>query len=378
MKIFISRMLQFAILAQSALVHAGDQAAPKSIAEYFKNNKLITERRPFYNADATQRVEYYCEDENLPGGGNEGASNPANVHCTAALFIKRSGKWIFSDRVDLRYGSVQTFTGHKLIAEMLEYGASDALCCPSEKTTLVFNTKTGKFVEDIAAEGKPALVYAIEKDAKPNQIAEMIRRGADVNAQDAKGRTPLMIALRRDNVNVDTVQLLLDHNADVNAMPEDGTTALISATLGNNISIVRLLPEKGADVNAKQKDGRTALIYAASIDIIKLLLDKGADVKAKAQDGWPALPHAITDGKVDVVRLLLEKGAEVNEQYGNGLTPLILAVSNGKVEMVRLLLDKGADVNLPGAGSKTRTPLTIASERGRAEIVKLLLDRGAK
>jgi hypothetical protein len=95
------------MLANLGSAQADDQSTRKSISEYFKNNKLITSRHAFYNADKTQRVESYCEDENRPGGTNEGASNPANVRCAAALFLKQSGIWAFSNEIQLRYGSVK-------------------------------------------------------------------------------------------------------------------------------------------------------------------------------------------------------------------------------------------------------------------------------
>src|SRR5271169_443376 len=87
--------------AQYTTAQGEDKSTTKSISEYFKNDRLITNRQAFYNSDKTQRVEYYCDDENMPGGSNEGASNPANVHCQAALFLNKSGKWIFSDEIQL-------------------------------------------------------------------------------------------------------------------------------------------------------------------------------------------------------------------------------------------------------------------------------------
>jgi len=376
--LFISSVLLsiYLMILQSA--YADDRTTPKSIDEYFIGNKLITSQKSFINSENTQRIEYYCEDENLPGGANEGASNPANVHCAAALFVKQSGKWMFSDRLELRYGTVKKFTGNKLEIDLLEYGDHDSLCCPTDHTLLTYSTRSGKISEDISAEGKLPIVKAVEENANANHVANMITRGANVNSRDTKGKPILIIAVEKQNIDV--VQLLLEHGANINASQRNGNTALISAAMGGlrNTDIVRLLLEKGADPNASQEDGTTALIYAAiggSAEQVNLLLDKGANVNARKDDGWSALDFAISQSRREVAQLLLKRGAKTDE-VSNKVVPLVLAASGFDVGMVKLLLDNGANIN--AKDSKGNTALRNASGGNeRIEIVKLLLERGA-
>jgi hypothetical protein len=70
----------------------------------------LERRGPVIEADVHplrpgQLAVRYCVDENLEGGKNEGASNPANVHCEAALFV--GGKpWRFVNEISPGQGDV--------------------------------------------------------------------------------------------------------------------------------------------------------------------------------------------------------------------------------------------------------------------------------
>ena len=70
---------------------------------------------------------------------------------------------------------------------------------------------------------------------------------------------------------------------------------LLNAVIVENVDTVRILLEKGANVDAKTNNGRTALIEVSArgrTDIVKMLIDKGADVNAKDNDGGTALTFA--------------------------------------------------------------------------------------
>ncbi len=76
----------------------------------------------------------------------------------------------------------------------------------------------------------------------------------------------------------------------------------------NNYDSVKILIEKGADVNAKDNKGLTPLMYAAEYDtkgtIINLLLENGADFNAKDNDGKTALEYASNNPNHDIKKLL--------------------------------------------------------------------------
>ncbi|MFC0590355.1 ankyrin repeat domain-containing protein [Novosphingobium aquiterrae] len=89
----------------------------------------------------------------------------------------------------------------------------------------------------------------------------MIAKGANVNARDGKGQTPLVVA---SNFNfVEGVELLVSHGARVDESNNAGETPLINAVHNRNIALVRVLIKAGASATRADNSGRTALDYAA-------------------------------------------------------------------------------------------------------------------
>src|SRR6516225_5427257 len=89
------------------------------------------------------------------------------------------------------------------------------------------------------------------------------------------------------------VRARLDAGLDVNARDADGNTPLLLAAVYAGPECVELLLKKGADVNAKNKFEATPLHRAATnYEKAKLLIDAGADVKAKTKSGRTVLTLA--------------------------------------------------------------------------------------
>ncbi len=173
------------------------------------------------------------------------------------------------------------------------------------------------------------------------QVEALLAQGADVNAKDTYGVTPIDKAVSWGQKDI--AELLLAKGADINAKTEDGGTLLHLAASGGHKDVVELLLAKGADVNAKSRYDFTALnsaAYEGHKDVVELLLAKGADVNAKDKDGmtplhWVANLNKKDNGK-DIAELLLAKGADLNAKNKFGQTPLYLAIDK---DIVALLED---------------------------------------
>jgi len=142
-----------------------------------------------------------------------------------------------------------------------------------------------------------------------------------------------------DVVDMSKVQDLIKRGADVDAKDNDGDTPLHLATERNFIEIAKLLIERGADVNAKNSWGETPLHMASyhnRIEIAKLLLDAGADVEAKNMFGMTPLYFTDTIKKIKLAQLLLERGANPMTKANHGKTPF----SKAKSKQMRELLQK--------------------------------------
>jgi hypothetical protein len=139
------------------------------------------------------------------------------------------------------------------------------------------------------------------------RVRELLRKGANANAKDRGGWTPLHWAAFWGHVDV--AKLLLEHGADVNARDEDSRTPLHVAAAGGHAEVARLLLERGADANARGKDGWTPLHYAASYghaDVARLLLDHGADPSIRDKDGRTPLDIARATRHKEVARVIEE------------------------------------------------------------------------
>jgi len=184
--------------------------------------------------------------------------------------------------------------------------------------------------------------------------------------------------------DIDTIRRLMETGIDPISrfrftFPElaeinERNTALIAAAENGDAESVRLLLDAGADMNATNNDGDTALILAAvqgHAEIVRLLLDRGANVEATDSDGYTAFIVAAASSHAEIVRLLLDRGADINATNHDGNTSLIEAAQNGYADIVRLLLDRGA--NVEATDNDGHTALRYAAQIGHAEIVRLIL-----
>ena len=232
---------------------------------------------------------------------------------------------------------------------------------------------------------------AAEYTTNPTIVRLLLQAGADPNAPDDSGLTPLHWG--SENSNPMVVTHLLDAGADLNARDNKGYTALHwAAAQSGNGRVVKVLLDRGADPLAESNDGRTplhsALRYRAEPSVVSRMLDTGVDeyltplqlavlrgdvtaVEGTLADGadpneadhygWRALHFAVPLAGLEVVSALLAAGADVDARTGSGATALHLAAPQAPVPVVSALLDGGADPNARDEDSG-RTPLHYAAQ----------------
>jgi len=242
-------------------------------------------------------------------------------------------------------------------------------------------------------------------------IKWLIGRGIDINAAGCSGMTPLIAAAyacRKSNDHT-LIDWLLDHGADVNAVEDQGDTALKSAV--GMSSLVRKLLDAGADPNGGHgATALMAAARAGSTASAILLIAAGADINAVTEDGDTALHDAeyygheriktllVENGAVysaivtenlhaairrkkteDILRLIHE-GADIEEPDKYGRSPLLCAIQHEcGLSVIEALLTAGANPNhqLPNHRIYGTTALESAVFSGNAGIIKLLLSHGA-
>jgi ankyrin repeat protein len=129
-------------------------------------------------------------------------------------------------------------------------------------------------------------------------------------------------------------------------MSDDANSDLwTAAKVGDNEALLRAL-ERGANVNAVGRDSplRVAAVYGHA-STIQLLVQHGADINALNSLGVSALQHACAYGQVGAVKQLLGLGARP-DVCESGSSPLLIAVSNNCCEVTRVLVEAGVDVKI--------------------------------
>ena len=193
-------------------------------------------------------------------------------------------------------------------------------------------------------------------------IETLLAAGADPNATQTSGLTPLMTAARTGNLQA--VEALLAHGADVNAFTVRlEATALMWAVAAPHPAVVRVLLDAGADPTTSTTKGYTTLMYAArngDIPMAETLIAAGVDVNSPSADGTHILPFAIIGGRDRFALFLIERGADPNGSMGDirALHAAVGAVGpwmggfggrgipvNRRLPVVEALLARGADPN---------------------------------
>ncbi len=230
-------------------------------------------------------------------------------------------------------------------------------------------------------------------------LRRLIEDGVSIDAVDDDGQTALCLALRSEQV--EAASLLIRAGADVNTQGSNwGVPLMIAARLGQT-DIVRMLIERGADVNASLSTGWTPLLMAARFghtEIARMLLDAGAKTDARTREEMTPLLFAVLHGFPEIERMLTNRGVKpdifaeamrgdaeevaarlqksphlAHEKVGN-LTLLHWAAYCDHLDVGRVLLDCGADVN---AVSEVAPPLHWAVRKNHVEFARLLLSHGA-
>ena len=172
----------------------------------------------------------------------------------------------------------------------------------------------------------------------------------DVNERRVGLRTPLHAAAGAsgsnppptENSRVSVVLTLLAEGADVNAKDSSGWTPLHHAAVGGYVSIIAaLIAEEGTEVDLKDIFGVTPLYWVAgngNYDSVVALIAAGADVTLTDNSGETPLHWAARSGRHDVVVVLAAAGADVNATDNSGNTPLHNAAKMGNSSVVKSLI----------------------------------------
>ena len=238
-------------------------------------------------------------------------------------------------------------------------------------------------------------IWSAAAEGNLNSVKEHLAKGLDINAKGGTLKSSALVsATLYDQVKM--TEFLIQSGADVNVKGDDGGTALHAAAFLGQYEIAKLLIQNGADVNARNNEGET-VINGTMADwettkfiagILQLKLDREAVETGRNQivellrkNGVTADFSDPTDndfwtmagaGNLQAVKEHLAKGLDINAKNKDGVTALQIATLLGQYEIAELLVQKGADVN--AKANDGTTALHSAAFLGRHKEAKLLLE----
>ncbi len=219
----------------------------------------------------------------------------------------------------------------------------------------------------LGAADSPDRLFSAIREGKHALAGRLIEEGADINAANPAGVTPLLHAVLTSDSKM--VRLLIAKGANVKAQGESGVTPLHAAAF--DAELTRVLLDAGADPNAATSSGETPLfgaVRAGNEAVVEILLGASANVNAlrtAASRSVPPLRDALATGNAAVVRRLIASGADVKLIASLPASGL----KRGCIECLRTVLEKGA--------KPTAQNVADASSSGSLDMVKLLVEAGA-
>jgi ankyrin repeat protein len=278
-------------------------------------------------------------------------------------------------------------------------------------------------------EGRTILHWAAIRSHQARALV-LLLAGADVNAKDNRGRTPLFdVVEARDpywkgSGDFMMLEMLALRGSDVNARADDGTTPLAIAVEKGDYRKAEFLIWRGATIEpvgvpaeklpmniafAKNDARMTSMLKvalklnapisqnvepkkpgairvrrlseamtAADLNAVEDAIDSGWNINEQDEKGQTALFRAIASCRADLANFLIFEGADPNIATKEGETPLMVSMRFIGIEgqrMAAILLLKGADPN--ATSKKGETPLTAAAATGYDFGVQWLISAGA-
>lgn len=199
----------------------------------------------------------------------------------------------------------------------------------------------------------------------------------DINGYNSEGRTPLHMVVASEFIGRDNLgSYLIDHGAWTEAPDFDNNTPLLEAAKLGHKDSVQMLLERQADPSKRGSDGFTPLQNAVSmghVEVARVLCgSEEVDINVRDPEGCTPLHDCATNGFDEMTPVLLEFDADVDARENEGFTPLMYAVAARQPKVCEILLEAGADADL--SDNMQRTAMHFAAAEGYADVIETLVE----
>jgi ankyrin repeat protein len=194
-------------------------------------------------------------------------------------------------------------------------------------------------------EDDPSVLFYIGSSFGEELLDLLLKQGSDLEKCNVLGHTPLLDAIYKSDIVL--ASLFLNYGANCNASDDKGNTPLIAAcTNGYAPELVELLLKQPMiEVNARNNNGETALHHAARHELVSkmkiLLLNNFVDINARTAKGFSVLEYAIQQNQFPVLQLLLQHPLlDTTASHNPDVSTLYFAIEYDQLTVVQDLLTK--------------------------------------
>jgi ankyrin repeat protein len=212
------------------------------------------------------------------------------------------------------------------------------------------------------------------------QLSELLLK-VGANVMDRNSANALAYDLAVIYGHDDLIDLLIAHMNQVvpvvDRQAEDGTTALMRATMAADVNQIKDMLAAGADASRRDRQGESPLSYAMTQDLGEVVqVLRAAGVERLPGDkviGHESIVHAASQGALGTILDLLDSGAPIDVTDADGDTALTAAAVHPGV--VKVLAKRGADLSHRNGEGKSAYMIAAASNRIR--MIQALIDAGS-
>ncbi len=218
-----------------------------------------------------------------------------------------------------------------------------ALSAPAATNGPAATTRASAAASVVAAASPKGDLFAAAASGDADQAALALRAGADLESRDGADRTPLLLAVAGDRLDV--ARLLVALGASPDALDDRHDSPWLVTGETGSVAMADILLAARPDLTIRNRFGGISIIPASErghVDYVRRVARTGMDLNHVNNLGWTALLEAVilgngTERYQQVVQILLDAGADPAIADRNGITPLQHAQARGHSEIIRIL-----------------------------------------